>query len=529
MDLKHPARIAWTGLAAAWLFDFLFWNKAPGINFLFFITLCLAAGLALAWGEGLRPSRRSFILILPVLFFAAMVFIRQEPLTLFVSALLCLASLALLAYTLLGGRWMEYSLSDYVVGFFRLAGSALVRPGETWARRRRAREANPIPQSAARRQSLAVARGIFLAVPVVGLLAGLLASADPIFAQGLQGFFNLFRIERLGEYTFRTLYILILAYVLAGVLIHALTASREEPLIGLERPWLKPFLGWTETAILLGSVVLLFAVFVAIQARYFFGGQANIHLAGFTYAEYARRGFSELVTVAVITLLLALGLNSSARRETAGQRRVFLAMVTTLVALVLVILVSAAQRLILYESAYGFSRLRAYTHVFIPWLGVLLLAAAGLELARRPRLFALAALISALGFGASLSLLDIDGFIARQNIARAAQGFELDVSYLVSLSDDAIPVIAGQWDNPRLSPEVRDQIGAVLACRVAADEGVSSDLPWQSFNLPRAQAEKILSANQDRLAAYQAAQSESGWVVKVAGQDRNCFNYLRMD
>ena len=198
---------------------------------------------------------------------------------------------------------------------------------------------------------------------------------------------------------------------------------------------------------------------------------------------------------------------------------------TALVVLVLVILVSAAQRLILYENAYGFSRLRAYTHVFIPWLGALLLAGAGLELARRPRLFALAALCVALGFGASLSLLDIDGFIARQNIARAAQGAELDVSYLVSLSDDAVPVIAEQWRNPRLAPEIREQAGAVLACRAAAGLGTDQNLPWQSFNLPRAQAQKILAASQDQLASYNAVQSDLGWAVTVGGLDRQCTNF----
>ena len=33
----------------------------------------------------------------------------------------------------------------------------------------------------------------------------------------------------------------------------------------------------------------------------------------------------------------------------------------------------AFQRLLLYEAAYGFTSLRTYTHIFIPWLGFLLL------------------------------------------------------------------------------------------------------------------------------------------------------------
>ena len=122
---------------------------------------------------------------------------------------------------------------------------------------------------------------------------------------------------------------------------------------------------------MLGSVVILFAAFVAIQFQYFFGGQANIHIEGYTYAEYARKGFGELVAVAFFSLLLLLGLGAITRRDTESQRKTFSSLGVGLVGLVLVMLISAFQRLALYESAYGFSRLRAYTHVFMIWLALL--------------------------------------------------------------------------------------------------------------------------------------------------------------
>jgi hypothetical protein len=91
------------------------------------------------------------------------------------------------------------------------------------------------------------------------------------------------------------------------VYLHAATQSKDEKLVGEEKPVLPPFLGFTEAAIVLGSVAVLFAAFVYIQFQYFFGGQANIHIDGYTYSEYARRGFGELITVAVFSLLLILG------------------------------------------------------------------------------------------------------------------------------------------------------------------------------------------------------------------------------
>ena len=56
--------------------------------------------------------------------------------------------------------------------------------------------------------------------------------------------------------------------------------------------------------------------------------------------------------------------------------------------LVIVMLISAYQRLVLYEMAYGFSRLRTYTHVFMIWLGLLLITVVILEITRRERVAA---------------------------------------------------------------------------------------------------------------------------------------------
>ena len=171
------------------------------------------------------------------------------------------------------------------------------------------------------------------------------------------------------EYIFRLVYILILAYALAGAFLHAAQKSDEKV---EEKTWVSPFLGFTEAAIVLGSLTVLFMVFVVIQFQYFFGGQANISIEGYTFSEYARKGFGELVAVAFFSLLLLLGLGNITHRQTETQRRVFSGFGAVLVGLVIVMLVSAYQRLVLYETAYGFSRLRTYTHVFMIWLGLLL-------------------------------------------------------------------------------------------------------------------------------------------------------------
>ncbi|MDR3577757.1 MAG: DUF4173 domain-containing protein [Anaerolineaceae bacterium] len=542
MEFKYITRIGWTALVVAWFFDFLFWSKIPGISFFIFVIICLAAGGLLTWWEGLRPAKTSLVLVIPALYFAAMTFTHQEPFTRFVNFVLALGCLTLMVLTWRGGKWLNYSLSDYVVGAFKLLISAVsrgarifYRPAQKIEISQSAIDQQPDPQASsasqdvlkpqiekntlknpARSQVYAVIRGLLLAIPVVALLAALLSQADPIFSKELSSFLGTIFSDKLGEYIFRACYIVILAYVLIGIYLHALGQSKDEKLVGVEKPWLQPFLGWTEAVIVLGAVDVLFAFFVAVQFRYFFGGQINITVNGYTYADYARRGFGEMVAVAVISLMLFLGLSGITRRTQPLQRRVFSGLGVGLVVLVAVILLSAFQRLLLYETAYGFSRIRAYTHVFMIWVGLLLLAFVMLELLNRTRAFGLALALLVIGFGVSLNIVNVDGWIVTQNVARARQGDSFDQNYLLSLSSDSVPALFDQFHSANLNPSLKDGLGEVLACRLVWTPDNNPEA-WQSFNLSTAQSAAFYQKYSGELKAYTMIPTNDGWSVKAAG------------
>ncbi|HVM72449.1 MAG TPA: DUF4173 domain-containing protein, partial [Anaerolineales bacterium] len=490
-----------TVLVLGWCFDFLFWRQAAGLNFAIYVLLCLAGGWLVLGLNGLRPSRRALLLLIPILFFAAVTFIRLEPFTMALAFLLTLALMALLAASFLGGRWPEYSLTDYVVQAARLVGSLFAQPLIFLSEKKPPVQPDqaPRPRSGWKR-FWAVLRGLLIALPVIAVFAALLSSADLVFAQRLNDLAGLFRLENLPQVLFRAFYILVVAYALAGVFLHAARKSQDEHLWN-ERSLVPQFLGFTEAAVVLGAVVALFAAFVIIQFRYFFGGQATLSVQGYTYSEYARRGFGELVAVAVCSLLLFLGLSAIARRQSPAQRWGFSGLGIAMVLLVGVILVSAYQRLLLYEAAYGFSRLRVYTHVFMVWLGLLLLAVVLLELLRRERLFPLAALLATLGLGATLALVNVDATIVRQNVARARLGQALDVTYLASLSTDSLPALAQAFDSPALPSNVHAAAGAALVCWQAI-HWRAFNLGWRSFTLSDFLARQALQREKMKLKPY---------------------------
>lgn len=507
-------------LLLGWFADFLFWKKPGGINFAIFVVLCLGTGFYLLVAGGIRPSWRSLLLLLPILFLAVMTFLRLEELTIFLSVAMTLFLMALLVITYLDGRWLSFGVADAVVGFFRLAGSLLIRPITYGLDARR--ETPPDGTKTASRV-WPVLRGLLIALPVVVVFAALLASADLVFARWLDDFTKLFRLERLPEYILRGILIALAAYLLAGTFLHAAFHSRSEPVIGESKSVIPPFLGFIEASIVLGSVIALFASFVVIQFQYFFGGQGNIHIEGYTYSEYARRGFGELVAVAFFSLLLLLGLSSITRRENDPQRRTFSGLGIGMVALVLVILVSAFQRLMLYENAYGFTRLRTYPHVFMIWLGLLLVAVIVLEALRRERAFAMAFLLAAFGFIATLGLLDVDAFIVRQNVQRAIVSGELDSGYLAELSDDAVPAMAQFYRDQSLPVRTRESVGAALACYAHQRNPDKNPFPWQGFHLSRYRADQALDGLQDDLGEYEFQSTDWPWSVTLpSGEEFPC-------
>jgi hypothetical protein len=523
--MKRPNVLWITALVLGWSFDFLFWqHMPPGISFAIYVLLCLAGGFLVLLWEGIKPAWKSLLLLLPIAFFSAMTFIRQESLSQFLSFAFTLGLLGLLAVSYLGGRWPWYGLFDYLANFFKLAGSMLSRGLALLIESRKPAAAGDQAEAAAagRRSGWkpfwAVLRGVLIAVPVVAIFAALLSSADLVFAKRLNEFIALFRLEHLPEYIFRAVYILIGAYLLVGVILHAAQKSRDEKLVGEEKPLVPAFLGFTEAAVVLGAVEALFLAFVVIQFQYFFGGAANIHqfnypnTAGFTYADYARRGFGELVAVAFCSLLLFLGLSGIVKRETPSQRRAFSGLGIGMVVLIAVILASAFQRLLLYEAAYGFTRLRTYTHVFMLWLGVLLAAVVVLEILRRERLFVTAGLLAAIGFAVTLNLLNVDAFIVRQNVGRAPEGKGLDVAYLASLSSDSVPELAAEFRAPSLPGMTRDAVGAVLVCRLH-NGSMRPTEGWRSYTLTGWQADLAMQAVQAKLDKYRV--DDSGWPVKV--------------
>jgi hypothetical protein len=184
-------------------------------------------------------------------------------------------------------------------------------------------------------------------------------------------------------------------------------------------------------------------------------------------------------------------------------------------------------RLLLYEDAYGFTRLRTYTHVAILWMGATFVVFLALLLARRLRQFAPATGLCFAGFIATLGLLNVDAFIVRQNVQRLTESGKIDIPYLASLSSDAIPGLV-DLAGSAAEAERRDLLPA-LACRRAELERWEQDTGLPSYHLSHATALASLRPIVDELDDYPVRWQSYGagtrwghWMVTVDGAEEDC-------
>ncbi|MCB1649159.1 MAG: DUF4173 domain-containing protein [Pseudomonadales bacterium] len=278
-------------------------------------------------------------------------------------------------------------------------------------------------------------RGLLLALPLLVLFSLLFASADAAFSHYAERFFTLLQQDALEH----LLIIGILAWLSTGLLAgvserHYLVERKTRRLL---------MLGTEDTAVLLGMLVLLFLGFVALQLGYLFGGAELIqHSAGLTVAEYARRGFFEMVIASALSLIILVAV---ARSDC--NPRVFRPLGAILLACVAIMLISAAQRMALYVTEFGLSLDRMAAIAVMIWLAGVLLLFTGTLLMGRQRDFAAGVTLAGVFVVLLWALLNPAAIVARVNLDRTLQDQQpLDTAYLQWMGTDAVPTLMNRFE-----------------------------------------------------------------------------------
>jgi hypothetical protein len=460
------ARNVGVGIVLGVVGAILGYGRLPALGFTVYVVLLIGALFTTARWQHTPAMRRNLPILIPLLFFALMLAVRSEETLIFFNFVAGTFAALLLIYYFRSGNIAQHDLFGYALTSLLTSFAVTIQPFEELIGTRKWMAHRTFGFHAL----TPIIRGLLITIPVVAVFVVLLSSADEVFSKLVSDILSHIRFPALGDIRGYTVFAVVAGWTAIGGIAFALLerkGKRGESSFAaqivppastapLQRHAPIFSLGFTETTMLLGSVCGVFAAFVAIQFAYLFGGQRNIEK--FSYADYLHRGFAELVIVGILTLGLAYTLNIVAIRKTSRNTNVFRGLATLLVVLTGVILMSAFQRLRLYEEAYGFTSLRLLIYVFIVWLGVLFVGFT-LSLYWQPatiNVFGVTTLIALFGFVATLDIINPDAFVAREMIDRN----DVDPMYLVSLSDEAIPAMAMLADAPEpgLQTMVRNEL-----------------------------------------------------------------------
>ncbi len=282
-----------------------------------------------------------------------------------------------------------------------------------------------------------VITGVLLAMPLLFIVVVLLSSADLAFRElfdKLPDLFTLDNPDKLFRSTFAVVSVAIVSF--SFIWSHLATKlPKKEDVDDLVKPW-DPIVA--NTVLVLVNVVYL--IFVAIQFSYLFGGQEGQLIEGYTYAQYARRGFFELLFVGFVNFLLLVGMLAKVNKGSKRMLSFTKAMKTLLVLATFVIIYSSHFRLSLYESVFGFTRLRVYSHFFVVLLALLFVVGLRKIWVAKSRLWK-AMVVIFLAWYTVLNYMNVDALIVRKNIERYQETEKIDLSYFRRLSADAYPEI----------------------------------------------------------------------------------------
>ncbi|MBN2100909.1 DUF4173 domain-containing protein [Candidatus Dojkabacteria bacterium] len=479
-------------------FVYLFTWKTPGISYvIFFLLVAAAAFVPVALIEPKKLFKKSslWLFAMPLIILLCSIFaLRADPDNLFFAFItLPVVVTVFLAAVVLKGTMSNFGIFSYIVlplkifiawfgdffGFLKKFPFRSLFPGS---------------KSKAGRWLPRIILGFIIALPFFLFFAVLLSSADKVFGDLVVDFID----NTIGSWfkDFSSFMSLVGRIIVGGLVtvyysvfnfslwngksvVSKWMSDNQREGMNLKKNW---------DAIISSSFTftlnILFVIFVVIQFVYLFGGSDNVigDKANFTYAEYARKGFWELLTVSVLTYFILLVLTFKVKVEGVVQKAFYYANYIVLAACVLVITYSSHTRLSLYEEVYGFTTLRLFVH-FVTWcIGLQYLFLLVSPMFKNAQRF-VSVTSSILLFITYCVLVIVPGdyIVARLNLERYEDEGKIDLTYMLTLSDEAVPVIVD------LADKSSDQMKSVIMYELQERyEFMKKDRKyWQSYNFWR--------------------------------------------
>ena len=287
--------------------------------------------------------------------------------------------------------------------------------------------------------------GLLFSIPFLFVLIALLASADMIFnqmisylPQFLGDWFN-------GQFFIDTILQIIIMMIVGTYtwcyFYNLLKEKKEEKVVNEEDKIVKEEkmrIDQVVTITVLAMINILYIIFCVIQFSYLFGGGTGKLPGDFTYAEYARKGFFELILVTIMNIGIILGTIYFTKKDSKISNNIIKIFLILISFATFIMLYSSFFRMRLYEQNYGYTYLRVFVYFFL-FIEVIMLCETVWYILKQNFNIIKMYFITFIICYTILNYINIDKMIAKNNIDRYFATGKIDVKYLNTLSFDSIP------------------------------------------------------------------------------------------
>ena len=374
----------------------------------------------------------------------------------------------------------DWGLSENLSAIFSTALGAIESVAapfvdlKIWKSRQKKEEKNPLWKS--------ILSGVLIGLPLLIVVLALLSSADVVFGRFFQRFFRAFSmLEGIGDgvgIAVMTILVFLLSY---GILVK-LAGCQKMDFHGKGKN------GEPVIAIMINAMLaVVYLLFSVIQILYLFLGRFSLP-DGYTYAEYARQGFFQLLVVCMINIVLVLICLYRFK-----ESKVLKGMLTVISGCTYIMIASSALRMRMYVEAYDLTYLR----VLVFWgLGLLFFLMSGIMVYIFYQKFPLfqycTVVVTVLYLG--LAYAHPDYLIASCNLNEQHISGHVDYHYLERLSADAFPAFRDAMEREEDS-EYYEELSEGFDSYMIRQEryrGSEKNVSLRRYNFSRARQENGL-------------------------------------
>lgn len=367
-------------------------------------------------------------------------------------------------------KWLEWNRLEFLQLLFKRIGGAIhydIRCMAVIRRKIKSRMNESVYDSLRK-----IILGILVSVPILFVVINLLGSTDARFADLIGNIPTALLSTNVVESVLRTFAVVVYSLFIFGFM--QVLGKKNIPIRDSQSIEKKTYIDGVSILPILILLNITYVLYTVIQFQYFFSGSLQ---AGFTYAEYARRGFFELMIVTLINLSLIIFVLNFVKQQ--NKIKWFIRMLLTfLVLFSIVMLASAFIRLYLYEEVFGFTLARVLPHSFMVFLTVIYgftLLKIWIERISLIRFFSMTAIV----YYTLLNMANVDRFIVDQNLARYEKTARIDIEYLNSLSYTGLDGLITLYEK---EPSIH---GLEQLLKERQLEEYSNEESWQSYNFTK--------------------------------------------